>query len=550
MKRWCSVMMLLFVISSCNQDLDLSPRTSLSDAGFWNSPNDFKLATNRYYTTLLPEHGASDANADITYENAQNVVSAGTLIPSENDDLWTDTYMELRQINTMLAKADEYAGDASEIATSVAEGKFFRAYAYFNLIVRFGDVPYYDRPLEGATDEGLNAPRTPRETIIAHIIEDLDEAAPGLPVQSSLEGVDIGRVTQGAAWAFKARVTLFEATWAKYHGTPGNIDDLLDQSIAAAQAVVGSGEYDLFIYDPAPEESYLQSYMLPGNDSREQILARRHHPEIAGHTWSHWLCCGGFGDGTKKLADMYACTDGLPIDISPLFQGYGTMTSEYENRDRRMTNTFAIPGLNQVYRENPDGADAVFPRLISDEETGYRVRKLISVDQEGFIWGRNSEFKHVLRYSEVLLNLAEALFERNGAISDGELDATVNRLRARGGVAPLTNALVGANGLNMLAEIRRERTIELAYDGFRLNDLRRWKTAVAELNEHIRGVNIGNGSWDIQFPGVSAQFPTDAEGFRIVEDASIRQFAERNYLFPLPTQQIQLSPNLRQNPGW
>ena len=553
----CAVL-LLAVLFSCTQDLDLVPRTSVSEANFWKNANDFKLAANRYYVTLLPEHltiGGIDDNSDIVYGDAQNTVSAGVNVAAENDGVWTDTYQELRQINTMLAKADEYEGDRSEIAASVAEGKFFRAFAHFTLVVRFGDVPYLERVLTGLDDELLTRPRTPRNEVITNVLKDLDEAAPDLPLQSTLSGADIGRVTRGAAYALKARVALFEATWAKYHGTPGNVNTLLDQSIAAAREVIASGEYELFTYADDPEDSYLQSYMLPGNDSKEQILARRYHPEIGGHALGHWLCCGGFGDGTKKLVDMYVCTDGLPIDVSPLFQGYGTMTSEFENRDLRMSNTFTTPGSTGFRfrnRDNPQGERPVFSFVDKGPAPGYKARKLVSVDEEGFVWGRCSEFKHVLKYSELLLNLAEALYERNGAISDGDLDATVNLLRKRGGIANLTNDLVNTNGLDMLSEIRRERTVELAYDNHRLNDLKRWKTAVTELNEDIRGVNIGGGAWDEQYEGISQSgLSIDAEGFKIVESRSDRQFAERNYLFPLPIQQIQLSKGvLVQNNGW
>ena len=551
---------------ACTQDLDLKPRTQISEKNFWKQANDFKQAANRYYVTLLPQHvtiGGIDDNSDLTYGTEQNVVGAGVNVARENDGIWNSRYVELRQINTMLAKAAEYPGDKSEIATSVAEGKFFRALAYFQLVVRFGDVPYFDRPLTGLDDELLKKPRISRETVITNVLNDLDEAAPDLPLQSKLSGTDIGRVTQGAAYALKARVALFEATWAKYHGTKGNVSNLLDQSIAAARAVIASGEYELFEYAADKKDSYLQSYMLPGNDSKEQILARRYHPEVGGHALGHWLCCGNFGDGTKKLADMYVCTDGLPIDKSPMFKGYGTMTSEYQNRDLRMSNTFTPPGstgLKYRSRDNADGSQPVFSVLTTAAVAGYKVRKLVAVDEEGFVWGQCSEFKHVLKYSEVLLNLAEALYEKNSAISDGELDNTINKLRARGGVAKLTNALVSANGLDMKTEIRRERAVELAYDNHRLNDLKRWKTAVKELNEDIKGVNIGGGAWDnakdkagkLIFKDISkGKLPKDADGFKIVEPKANRKFSEKNYLFPLPTQQIQLSNGvITQNTGW
>ena len=550
--QWATLSILIILIfSACTQDLDLAPRTSLSEASFWNSANDFKLATNRYYRTLLPGFGTSggDNNSDITYGNGQNDVSAGNLIPSENDNTWNTIYRELRQINTMLQKATEYQGEFSEISVSVAEAKFFRAYAYYNLLTRFGGVPYFDEPLLGENDERLFSPRSPRETVVLNILKDLNEAAPDLPKQSSLQGTDIGRISQGAAWALKARVALFEATWAKYHGTTGNVNDLLEQAINAALAIINSGEYELFYYTPKPEDSYLNSYLITGNDSKEQILARRYFPDISTHTIGNWVCCNGTNDYTKKLVDMYVATDGLPISISPLFQGYGSILSEYENRDLRMINTVAIPGGFHISRENTDGLIAIYPDLLTDDETGYKSRKLVAVDEDG-VSNRAYEFKHVLKYSEVLLILAEALYERDGFISDADLNISVNLLRARGGVAALTNALVTTNGLDMLEQIRNERTVELVSDGYRLLDLRRWKIAVAELNEDILGVQVTSGIWDAIYPTASSLL-ADANGFRLVEAKEIRNFGEKNYLFPLPTQQIQLSKGtLEQNPGW
>ena len=550
--QWKVAVLLLVILSGCTKDLDLSPRQQINEASFWKTANHFKIATNNYYITLLPGHdlGEFDVNSDISHAGVINIESTGKNALPENDNIWDETYTALRQINTLLVKAAEYKGNQSEIAVSVAEGKFFRAFAYFNLVARFGDVPYFDRPLTGLKDELLKKPRTPRETVVKNILKDLDDAAKALPLQSTLAPADNGRITKGAAQALKARVALFEATWVKYHKTPGDVNGLLDQAIAAARAVIGSAEYELYTDFMNPNDSYLQSYLVAGNDSREQILARRYVPTLdANH--SHFITSlVGFNlfGGTKKLADMYACTDGLPITKSKLFQKYGTMTSEYKNRDLRMSNTFMIPGSKHSHATNPSGDMPNFP-----DPTilpGYRIRKLVSTDQDCWFAFRCIEFKHILKYSELLLNLAEALYEKNGSISDGELDATINLLRERGGVAKLTNALVDDNGLKMLEEIRRERTVELAFDHFRLYDLKRWKTAVKELTQDIKGVNIGGGAWDGQFPGISAG-DKDAKGFLIVEPKAMRQFAERNYLFPLPAQQVQLSQGvLTQNPGW
>jgi hypothetical protein len=153
----------------------------------------------------------------------------------------------------------------------------------------------------------------------------------------------------------------------------------------------------------------------------------------------------------------------------------------------------------------------------------------------------------------VLLVLAEALFERDGAISDGDLNTTINELRDRAGMPFLTNAFVTTNGLSMLAEIRRERTVELAFEGFRRDDLRRWKTAETEMPQALRGVMFVGTEYQQRDSTlvVGTDIQVDANGFVVAEAAVSRQFLQKHYLDPIPLQQIQLSRGtLTQNPGW
>jgi len=162
----------------------------------------------------------------------------------------------------------------------------------------------------------------------------------------------------------------------------------------------------------------------------------------------------------------------------------------------------------------------------------------------------------------VLLINAEATFERNGTISDADLDKSINLLRTRATMpTKLTNAFVSANGLDMRTEIRRERSIELALEGFRYDDLRRWKTAETELSQDIKGIKIVGSTWTdpILISGVnknpykksSWQSKTDASGFIVVESGTGRTFdPNKHYLRPLPTKEILLNPKLEQNPNW
>ena len=153
----------------------------------------------------------------------------------------------------------------------------------------------------------------------------------------------------------------------------------------------------------------------------------------------------------------------------------------------------------------------------------------------------------------MLLILAEALYEKNGQIADGDLDKTINLLRNRVNMPRLTNAFVQTNGLNMLNEIRRERTVELAFEGFRREDLRRWKTAETVLPQALRGVKFVGTEYQQKYPDlkVGVDIQVDNNGFIIAEPAAARQFMSKHYLDPIPLQQIQLSKGaLVQNNGW
>ncbi len=201
-----------------------------------------------------------------------------------------------------------------------------------------------------------------------------------------------------------------------------------------------------------------------------------------------------------------------------------------------------------------------FAQVPSKSATGYIVYKYLSENAFGNQSGNNTnsfsyDF-HILRYAEILLILAEAIYEKNGAISDADLDRTINNLRARAGLAvKLSNAFVAANSLNIREEIRRERTVELALEGFRYDDLRRWKTAEVEMLQDIKGIKIKDSEWQTKAPYSDASYQNrkDANGFLIVESGSNRFFdPSKHYLRPLPTLEITLYPQngLNQNPNW
>jgi len=555
MKKIISAVSLLCIILTtipgC-QDMDLLPKENLSDPQFWKTPSDFQKAANRLYSRM-ESFNTDDNESDIAFGGSANSVSSGTYIaPNAETGNWNDRFTDLRDCNQIIEKAESYVGDAAGVEVYVAEARFFRAYNLWRLMKRYNDVPLITKTLNVDSPE-LYDKRSSQATIEDFILSELEAIWSKLPLQKNVAAADKGRITQGAALALKARVALFAGTWAKYHGHRDDYAQLLNQAIVAAEAVRESGEYS--IWEGLGDESYRYLFIEEGDDNSESILANRYAAEIRMHGTSHVAYWGDRSSPTKKLADMYLCkSTGLPITApNSGFEGYAKMEDEFKNRDPRMTQTFLMPGVTFL---NPQDAALVNSPLFNSRpntKTGYKLWKFIG--EARTVNGQTTYDCHIIRYPEVLLILAEATFEKDGAISDEILNNTINVIRSRKGVEmpPLTNAFVSANGLDMRTEIRRERTVELCFEGFRRDDLRRWKTAETELVQAIKGFKYTGTEYEEEgVLSATEAANVDADGFYIIEPASNRKFvAPKNYYYSLPLDETKLNPNLLpNNPGW
>src|SRR5437763_15352503 len=241
------------------------------------------------------------------------------------------------------------------------------------------------------------------------------------------------RVTQGAALALKARAALYQGSWLRYHNE-GSPTAMITASINAAEQLIASNEYDLY-RDHGTDSAYKFLFSLQRDDSNEVIVGRRYYAGRATHNWTRELWFN-YMIPTKKLADMYLCKDCMPITISPQFAAYDSLeTTEFRNRDPRMAMTFIVPG-SDVFKES--GFLPVIPGFsgTTATRTGYMLRKFLDETVEAAHFAGQYDFKE-FRYGEVLLILAEALFESDGVISDADLNRTINLLRARVGMAVL-----------------------------------------------------------------------------------------------------------------
>ena len=561
----------MFLSIGCNKLVDMKPLNEISDASYWTNADQFKLAANEFYTYLrgfgdiLDNNPHSDRRSDILYtRDGANTFSNGTNTIPNTDGSWNSAYSRIRATNYLLSKAESYAKPA-EIEKYVAEAKFFRAYLYFDLLQLFGGVPIIKAPLSPESPE-LQAPRNSRDEVVDFIVADLESAIAVLPLESAIATADKGRVSKGAAQAFLSRVALYEGTWQKFRNNSARANTLLDKAALNADAVITSKQYELFAPTVLGDSAQKYLFILENQQSnpanltksanKEYILANRY--DFASRqiriNITHQLL-GNVQWGVKKLMDMYLAQDGLPIEKSPLFKGYKTTTSEYENRDNRMIYTWMQDGKYYWDNENPgaritwrgDAADIAGSRGRANIATGsgyapqkFATERRLQDLEEGYDYP-------VIRYAEVLLNYAEAVFEKNGTISDADLDKSLNLVRNRINkkMPKLSNNLIQTNGLAMRTEIRRERTLELFLEGFRRDDLIRWKTAEIEMPKPIEGIVWTGTAYETRWAGIKNQVING--NYRLEGN---RQWSEKHYLLPIPSQQIQLNPNLVQNPGW
>ena len=542
-----SIYTLLIAIIGVGCSIDRKPESLFSDVDFWNTETDLVYATNKLYQQL--DANWLDNRADDGINQNANSVSNGTRqIPNTSAD-WNDRYDEIFTANNILEKAVKAQVSDAIKNRYLGEARFFRAYAYLNLLQKYGDVPLLVKTLDFNSPE-LTMPRTPRAEVIAQIYEDLDFAAQWLPARSALPASQWGRVTKSAAYALKARAALYEGTRAKFHNT-GEWQQHLQTAVTAAEAAMTQGN-DLY-------PSYFGLFQ-PGADgaaNKEAILVKifgvNNTNVLLGHNYSRDLENGRYAI-TRNLIRQFLYTDGRPAwttTNTPLSNPSSFYVPEanessyntiFENRDPRLA-TIVFKAGDTAYK------GAWVPTTTLGSRTGYASKKGFNIP-DWTINGAGTTDKMLIRYAEVLLIFAEAKYELTESISDADLDKSINRLRTRAGLnVKLTNAFVTANGLNMREEIRRERTVELALEGFRYDDLIRWKTAEILLPQNLLGAKYVAADW----PGTAVgNLNLNSDAVIIAEPASARTFRpDRDYLYPVPINEITLSGgNVQQNPNW
>ncbi|HRG12775.1 RagB/SusD family nutrient uptake outer membrane protein [Macellibacteroides fermentans] len=528
----------LATLSGC-QDLDLAPTDKFTEANYWTSPEKASMVLNTAYSQLSSSgrYFSNETLSDNMYEgrgnSSEKMISSGQADASNSrfSDEWKNSYAGIKTCNVFLENVDKVPNMNETLRNRMkAEARFIRAWLYLQLTTWYGDVPLFDKDI--SLSESKTIARSPKADVLAFIYSELDEVTEILPVNTAYAEADRGRITKGAAIALKARAYLYQNDWANVAAT---CEKLIGNT--------ANGTYALF-------PSYAGIFKPENEYNSEVILDYQYVPSL--RVWEEMYDMAPLSAGarinakapTQELVDDYLMLNGKAIHESG--SNYDE-NNPYKNRDPRLDATIVYHGAKWT---RPDGtvqtiyikpgstpSDNTYGKVdeyigagSNSTSTGYYLKK--NYDPTSEIGMKSGLNLILIRYADVLLMYAEAMNEL-GKMDEAVWNKTIRPLRLRAGFTDAPALNYPTEG-NMQTIIRRERRVELALEGLRIFDIRRWKTAETVLNTYPHGARFGEASID--------------NGYIRLEKRSFNP--ERDYLWAVPLSQKDLNPNLGQNPGY
>jgi len=567
------ILQLLFLtgfifFSSCT-DLNLNPLSQGSSANWYSNESEITMALNDLYRfdfwpdDKVPYNDLDLWSDDVMSRALTNPFTNGTLSGQDGNvnNWWTNGYKCIARANTILANLEKSKDKLPKATLDkyIGEARFVRASIYARLITYYGDVIYSTTVL--GLDEAFTMSKTDKKTILKAVYDDYDNAASVLPTSYG-SGTNM-HATKGAALAMKARVALFFGDFAIARD--------------AAKACMDLNVYELF-----PDYSTL--FLSKTKNPKELVFGIPRSTLLnvtIGDTKNYLTRLGGGWGGviapTWELFSSYLCTDGLPIDESPLYD----QKNPFKNRDPRCTATiveFGTPWLGFIYQPHPDSLKVLNIKTglkVTNNDcrsnaqyasfNGLCFKKGIDEDWIDDFKAENEMF--IMRYADVLLIYAEAKIELN-EIDQVMLDASINKVRARAYKVAVTDktkypAVSVSTQANVRKLVRIERRMEFADEARRYEDIIRWKLAEKVLNKNIYGMLdpadlrtkvIKPGLWFFpQTPDIDANGDVNLDPLYnagLIKLIAVRSFPTRQYLWPIPTKEILINKNLTQNPGY
>lgn len=572
---------------SCN--LEELPEATTTKGPIFGSESGLILYTNSFYNMFNGKNlHRADAMSDyLARKDTPPFITEGNFSANVSSG-WS--WSDLRNINYFIQNCNDPKVPIAVRRNYLGIARFFRAWFYFDKVKRFGDVPWINKALDVKDTDQLTKGRDSRTMVMDSVLADLDYACQN--ITSPSEG-SRSLVTKYVAFAFKSRVALHEGTFRKYHtnlGLQGTSAGLLNQAAVAAKKVMDEGGYKL--YDGAgTDKSYRQVFINPAPIATEVMLSAVCDLALNNLNDANWYWTSGtYGDKAsfiRTFINTYLNIDGTPFTNNP---AYKTMLfkDEVKGRDRRLQQTIRVGDYKRINA----GVLVPSPPLFSYTFTGYMPIKWTLDDMYYDTRDLNINSVSIFRYAEVLLNYAEAKAEL-GTLTAADWTATIGALRKRAGITGGLTALpttvdsyLKANyfpEINdpILLEVRRERGIELCLEGFRFDDIVRWKRGeLMQMEWNGMYVPSLDTPLDLNEDGILdvafyKKLPNKVAGVTYVEVSPTiagkpnsqlivgensgeltwlnnipRKWTDKNYYYPIPTADIITNPNLKQNPGW
>ncbi|MFA6083982.1 RagB/SusD family nutrient uptake outer membrane protein [Mucilaginibacter sp.] len=545
--------------------LTKQPLDQFTDDTYWTSEGNVRTFAYGFYPTYFPGYASGfdlswggyfsgeSLNDDFAPTTPTTFVKN---VPASGGG-WSFTNIRKANLYIDRIKIVPMSDEAKKHWTGVV--RFFRALEYANKVKAFGDFPWYGKVLKETDSQELYRPRDPRAMVMDSVLADFNYAVANVRASDAATGPQGLVVNKYVVLAFMSRVFLFEGNWEKYQANNvAKATEYLAAAKMAANEVITKGGYSV-----APDYRKLFN-SLDLSTNPEIILYRKYQTGLLTHSLQSYVNKEPQTGASKNAVESYLCKDGLPIGLSPLYHGDKIISNVMTDRDPRINATF-VPAirLNGV--------------VSNYSSSGYAVLKFFNEDIKDLTNGNsslNDTQAPVIRYGEVLINYAEACAEL-GTLTQSDLDISVNKLRKRTGInMPNLQVIGGQPAVNgavyddpkrdpsvpsLLWEIRRERRTELMMEGFRNDDLKKWKKYQYLDTQGNPDINLGAWINRSDYPktlSVATQNnaaagyivpATKAETQRIFSDPKV-------YLSPLPLDQIKLykdqGVDLKQNPGW
>ena len=554
LKIMASTLLMLSAISftSCTDYFERPPFDSLEDSEYWQTEEHCRTYSYGFYPTFFNGYGTSGLIGGSSFGNgdtfnddiAWNVQGEFTPIRVPDSDSGWD-FGVIRKANYMIEKVQTVPGLSEEALNHwLGIGRFFRGMQYANMVFGYGDVPWYDARLDASDRDAMFKDRDPRTEVDRKIMEDFQFAMDN--VRTNDGDLVINRYVVAA---MVSRLALREGTFLKYHNIDAALgNEMIKMSREAALIVMQSG-----LFSVSPDYNALfSSDDLAGNP--EVIFYRKY----LGGTLTHCVLTYNNAEAqtgaNRALLESYLTDDGLPVHLDANWDPQ-TADEFFAGRDPRLTETFRM----KYYVRGEDCTPFNY------STSGYSMCKFMddtqATSEDQKYRGQNNETDcPLLRYSEVLLNFAEACYEL-GELSQAELDASINLIRRRNGMSiPDLQMLGNQPGVNgtayddpkrdpdvpaMLWEIRRERRVEMCFEGLRYSDLKRWKKLDYMCNETNPDIRYGAYIRYSDYPKANrTEVYIDGgaeEGFILCNRGTARKAPEaKNYVKPIPKDQIQL----------